>query len=228
MPHHPSWDPLFGAYDINLDGLNAYPPPQLVFRAFTMPVGAIRLVILGQDPYHGPGQAHGLAFSVPPGVPKPPSLQNICKELAAEFPERNYRFPSGDLSPWAEQGIFLLNAALTVAPGSPNSHATIWSEFTDDVIKFISENTNAVFLLLGAFAKSKSKFIKNQARVISGVHPSPLAAHKGFFGSNVFKTVEALIGPINWESDHGSVSIGAPEKETHLIVTSQYHSACNL
>ena len=198
--HHSSWNPLFATYDFNLSDLNAYPQPDQVFRVFTMPVDRIRLVILGQDPYHGPGQAHGLSFSVPVGVPKPPSLQNICKELAAEFPERDYKFRSGDLSPWADQGIFLLNAALTVAPGQPNSHAHMWSEFTDDVIKFISENTNAVFLLLGAFAKCKSKFIKNQSRIITAVHPSPLAAHKGFFGSNIFKTVEALIGPINWDS----------------------------
>jgi uracil-DNA glycosylase len=199
--HHPSWDPLFASYDFNLEGLQAYPPPDQVFRAFTMPLDRIRLVILGQDPYHGPGQAHGLSFSVPAGVTKPPSLQNIFKELAAEFPERNYKFQSGDLSPWAEQGIFLLNAALTVNPGQPNSHADMWSEFTDDVIKFISNRVpGAVFLLLGAFAKSKQKFIKDQSRVITGVHPSPLAAHKGFFGSNIFKQVEALTGPLDWSS----------------------------
>lgn len=199
MSHHQSWNPLFTTYDFDLSGLEAYPPLNQVFRAFEMPVSSIRLVILGQDPYHGPGQAHGLSFSVPPGVPKPPSLQNIFKELVQEFPERNYKFPSGDLSTWTEQGILLLNAALTVAPGLPNSHAEMWTEFTDDVIRFIATHTNAVFLLLGSFAKSKAKFIQ-KARVVTGVHPSPLSAHKGFFGSNIFKLVEALIGPINWDT----------------------------
>ncbi len=206
MSFHESWKPLFDAYDFDLDELYSektptYPAKENVFRAFTMPLSDIKLVLLGQDPYHGPGQAHGLSFSVLKGVAKPPSLVNIFKELKTEFPERNYQFPSGDLTPWTKQGIFLLNAALTVKEGKPNSHAEIWSEFTDDVIKFIADsNPKAVFLLLGAFAKSKAEFIENKKNIVTGVHPSPLAASKGFFGSGIFQKVEKLIGEIYWET----------------------------
>jgi uracil-DNA glycosylase len=201
-PPHESWLPLFNQYNFPLDEIYAdvivYPPRGDVFRVFEMPLHDIRLVILGQDPYHGPGQAHGLAFSVPRGVPTPPSLQNIFKELAAEFPERSYNFTSGDLTPWSKQGIFLLNTALTVKGGQPNSHVDIWSDFTDDVITFIAENTTATFLLLGAAAKKKARFLSSRA--IQGVHPSPLSAHRGFFGSNIFKQVEAAVGPIDWSN----------------------------
>ena len=203
---HESWKQLFDSYDFDLDalyseGVPVYPARANLFRAFEMSVYDIRLVILGQDPYHGPGQAHGLSFSVALGVAKPPSLLNICKELKAEFPERDYKFPSGCLEPWTKQGIFLLNAALTVRESSANSHAAIWSEFTDDVIRFISaKNPKAVFLLLGSFAKSKAEFIEKKSQIITGVHPSPLSASKGFFGSGIFKKVEELTGPICWET----------------------------
>ncbi len=205
---HKSWLPLFDQYNIDLDSIYdseqpVYPPKELVFKAFEMPVEEIEVLLLGQDPYHGKGQAHGLSFSVPNGVLKPPSLQNICKELQNEFPERNYKFPSGNLLPWAKrEKIFLLNASLTVLEGKPNSHSEYWTEFTDEIIKYISEqNPKCIFLLLGAFAKSKSEFIKDKKRIITGVHPSPLAAHKGFFGSGIFQKVEKLLGrEINWET----------------------------
>lgn len=203
---HESWKQLFDSYEFDLDALYnepvpVYPPRDCLFRVFEMPVNEIRLVILGQDPYHGHGQAHGLSFSVLPGVAKPPSLLNICKELKAEFPERDYKFPSGCLEPWTKQGIFLLNTALTVRESSPNSHAAHWSEFTNDVIRFISDrNPKAVFLLLGSFAKSKAEFIENKKLMVTGVHPSPLSASKGFFGSGIFKKVEGLTGCICWDT----------------------------
>jgi uracil-DNA glycosylase len=200
---HESWKPFFDQYDINLDEIygtiTVYPPREHVFRIFSMPVEEIRVVLLGQDPYHGSGQAHGLSFSVPDGVTIPPSLRNIFKELVAEFPERKYEFKSGNLEAWFErEKIFLFNAALTVLPGMAGSHMTMWEGFTNDVIRWISEkNPNCVFLLLGNFAKGKAEYITNKNRIVTAVHPSPLA--QGFLGSGVFKKVEAVLGqPIDW------------------------------
>jgi uracil-DNA glycosylase len=200
---HPSWHPLFQQYDIALDTFydtdTTYPPKDQVLRLFSMSVQDIRIVLLGQDPYHGKGQAHGLSFSVPPGVPTPPSLKNIYKELQLSFPERNYKFEHGDLRQWFErEKIFLLNASLTVEAGKAGSHMSLWKDFTDDVIRFIdSHNAQCVFLLLGNFAKAKAELIRNKARIVTEVHPSPLA--KGFVGSNVFQRVENALGhPVNW------------------------------
>ncbi len=207
MSIHNAWQPLFEQYEIDLDSiyndsvLPVYPLRHDVFRVFSMDPKEIRVVLLGQDPYHGPGQAHGLAFSVAPGVPVPPSLQNIFKELQLEFPERNYKFSHGSLVRWyEEEKIFLLNTALTVLQGQPNSHSDLWQEFTDDVIRtIVSANINVVWLLLGNYAKSKASLIEDSKRVITGVHPSPLSAHRGFFNSGIFTTVEGVLGsPINW------------------------------
>jgi len=204
---HNSWNNLFNKYDINLDNIyeigEVYPPKDLVFRVFKMDVKEINIVLLGQDPYHGPNQAHGLSFSVPDSEKVPPSLKNIFKELKLEFPERNYDFKSGNLEQWfTREKIFLLNSSLTVQKGKPGSDMFIWEEFTDEVIKFISEqNENCVFLLLGNYAKTKSRFIKNKSKIVTEVHPSPLA--RGFVGSNVFKRVESVIGyEINWSTNH--------------------------
>lgn len=199
---HSSWADLFSQYDFDLDELyreTVYPSRENIFQVFTMPVEEIRVVLLGQDPYHGPGQAHGLSFSVADGVAVPPSLRNIFKELCAEFPERGYSFKGGNLEPWfAREKIFLVNASLSVLPGKAGSHMKLWEEFTDDVIRYIdSRNKKCVFLLLGNFAKAKGALITRKAKIVVGIHPSPLA--QGFLGSGVFKKVEAALGEtIDW------------------------------
>ena len=203
---HKSWNKLFDKYDFDLDKLYnsddiVYPPREQIFRAFCMNVKKVRIVLLGQDPYHNPNQANGLSFSVPDNIKIPPSLQNIYKELCIEFPERKYQFSSGNLERWfVEEKIFLLNSSLSVVKNKPNSHVNIWSEFTDDVISYISKkNKNCLFILLGNFAKSKEKFIENKDNIIIGVHPSPFSAYNGFFNSNIFKQVEEKLGKeINW------------------------------
>jgi len=187
-------------------GKTIYPPGSLIFNAFnTTPFSAIKVVILGQDPYHGPGQAHGLCFSVPYGVPPPPSLVNIFKELqddiGVEIPQH------GNLTHWAEQGVFLLNASLTVRAGEPMSHSKIgWAAFTDSVIRKISEQKeHVVFLLWGKFAQEKRVLIDETKHcVLRSVHPSPLSAHAGFFGCRHFsKTNQYLmskgIDPVDWK-----------------------------
>ena len=205
--YHKSWKPFFEEYifeDINEfynQNNEVYPNKQDIFKVFEMDVREIKVVLLGQDPYHGPGQAHGLSFSVPTDVKIPPSLRNIYKELQFEFPERNYKFNSGNLENWFyREKIFLLNSSLTVIKGKPGSMMNLWEEFTNDVIKFICENNDkCVFLLLGNFAKSKEVLIPNKERIVIGVHPSPLSASKGFFGSNIFKIVELKLNEtINW------------------------------
>lgn len=183
-----------------------YPPDDQVFRALEMPFDRVRLVILGQDPYHGEGQAHGLAFSVPQGITAPPSLRNIFKELARDLdrPERLER--STDLSDWADQGVLLLNAALTVEEGKPGSHATLgWSELTDQIIRELSaRNTHLVFLLWGSHAQAKADLISGDSHlVLKAPHPSPLSAYRGFFGCGHFSQTNTFLRkhgspPIAW------------------------------
>jgi len=186
-------------------GKTIYPPGSLIFNAFnTTPFDNVKVVILGQDPYHGPGQAHGLCFSVNNGVPPPPSLVNIFKELQSDtgVPIPNH----GNLTKWAQQGVLLLNASLTVRASEPMSHAQIgWAEFTNNVIKTISaQKEHVVFLLWGKFAQEKQTLIdETKHLVLKAAHPSPLSAHAGFFGCRHFsKTNEYLvkqgIDPINW------------------------------
>lgn len=182
-----------------------YPPPKLVFNAFELcPFDKVKVVILGQDPYHGPGQAHGLSFSVPNGIPTPPSLQNIYKEIkddiGTDVP------PSGNLERWAEQGVLLLNASLTVLPAQPNSHQGLgWETFTDAVIKTVSEQKeHVVFMLWGSFARSKAALIDwDKHLILEAPHPSPLSVHRGFFGCKHFSQAnnylkEHQLEPINW------------------------------
>lgn len=181
-----------------------YPPGNKIFSAFEYtPFDSVKVVILGQDPYHGPNQANGLSFSVNKGVRNPPSLQNIFKELKKDLGiERS----NGDLSDWAKQGVLMLNATLTVQANSPASHqGKGWEDFTDSVIKILNEKKeNLVFILWGAYAQKKGSIIDtNKHYVIKSAHPSPFAADRGFFGSSPFsKCNEFLksknIEVINW------------------------------
>ncbi len=165
-----------------------YPEGKNIFNAFSKcTYDEVKVVILGQDPYHGPGQANGLSFSVNPGAPMPPSLLNIFKERKTDL--QKSMPPSGDLSRWAEQGVLLLNATLTVAAKSPGSHQNKgWEEFTDAVIQLISDTKEkVVFILWGAYAQKKGAIIdRDKHFVIESAHPSPFAAHRGFFGSKPF------------------------------------------
>lgn len=183
-----------------------YPPGSLIFNAFnTTDLQAVKVVIIGQDPYHGPGQAHGLSFSVQKGIKPPPSLINIYKEIETDLGIRMPR-GNGDLSYWANQGVLLLNASLTVRANQPNSHSGIgWQEFTDQVIQVLNyQKSNLVFLLWGNFAKEKGQYIDEKKHlVLKAAHPSPFAADKGFFGCRHFsKTNEYLTKngkePIDW------------------------------
>ena len=165
-----------------------YPPASLIFNAFNLcPMDKIKVVIIGQDPYHEPGQAHGLCFSVNDGAKFPPSLQNIYKEIASEY---NQPMPqSGNLTRWAEQGVLLLNATLTVRAHLAASHqGKGWETFTDNVIKEVNDRCqNVVFLLWGSYAQKKEAYIdKSKHCVLKAAHPSPLSAYRGFFGCNHF------------------------------------------
>ena len=186
-----------------------YPPSSLIFNAFnTTPLEQVKVVILGQDPYHGPNQAHGLSFSVQKGIALPPSLRNIFHELHADIGVEIPRH--GDLTHWAEQGVLLLNSVLTVEAGQPTSHQKRgWENFTDHVIDVLNEQReHIVFILWGAYAQRKGQRIDpNKHLVLKAAHPSPLAANRGgFFGCKVFsKTNNYLkhngIEPIDWQLD---------------------------
>ena len=186
-------------------GQTIYPPGGQIFRAFELtPVSQLKVVILGQDPYHGPGQAMGLSFSVPDGVAAPPSLRNIFKEIESDLGIKMSGRPN--LESWARQGVLLLNSVLTVRASQPTSHSRIgWQEFTDAVIKYISDNCNGiVFMLWGNFARSKRDLIDTGRHfVLEAAHPSPLA-RGAFFGCRHFsRTNEILLNehktPINWQ-----------------------------
>ena len=186
------------------EGQKIFPPGGQIFRAFELtPLGKLKVVILGQDPYHGYGQAHGLSFSVPEGVPAPPSLKNIFKEIENDLGIRMSGYPN--LEKWARQGVLLLNAVLTVRAGAAASHSKIgWEEFTDAVIRHISDNCEGVvFLLWGNFARSKSVLIdRSKHHVLEAAHPSPLA-RGAFFGCRHFSRTNALLKaqgktPIDW------------------------------
>jgi uracil-DNA glycosylase len=186
-------------------GKTIYPPGSLIFNAFnSTPLDRVKVVLLGQDPYHGPGQAHGLSFSVPQGVRPPPSLINIFKELKNDT---GVPIPThGNLSAWASEGVLLLNACLTVRDNEPLSHSKIgWIPFTDSVISRIStDKKNVVFLLWGKFAQEKQALIdETKHLVLKAAHPSPFSANNGFLGCRHFsKTNEYLsrngIDPVNW------------------------------
>lgn len=182
-----------------------FPPGKEIFNAFQhCPLDAVKIVILGQDPYHGQGQAHGLSFSVKPGVPFPPSLLNILKEIKADI--GTDMPPDGDLTRWADQGVFLLNATLTVRANQAGSHQNQgWEQFTDEVIRVLSSRReHVVFMLWGAYAQKKAELIDSKKHLIlKAPHPSPLSAHRGFLGCRHFSQANEYlldkgIEPIKW------------------------------
>ncbi|MCB0536665.1 MAG: uracil-DNA glycosylase [Bacteroidetes bacterium] len=186
-------------------GKTIFPPREFILNAFKLtPLDNVKVVILGQDPYHNTGQAHGLSFSVPKNVKTPPSLQNIYKEIKADL---GYEIPNhGNLTNWAEQGVLLLNAVLTVNAHEPASHKKAgWETFTDNVIKYLSEHkTHVVFMLWGSFAQQKEYLIDHKKHlVLKAAHPSPFSAHRGFFGCKHFSKANDYLkqnglSTINW------------------------------
>ncbi|NBI42810.1 uracil-DNA glycosylase [[Haemophilus] felis] len=188
------------------DGKIIYPPNEEVFNAFKLTeFGEVKVVILGQDPYHGPNQAHGLAFSVKPGVQPPPSLANMYKELQKDIV--GFQIPNhGYLISWSQQGVLMLNTVLTVEQGIAHSHANFgWETFTDKVISVLNEyRENLVFMLWGSHAQKKGQFIdRNKHCILTAPHPSPLSAHRGFFGCGHFSKANQYLEqqgltPIDW------------------------------
>jgi uracil-DNA glycosylase len=206
---HPSWQAAIGEefdkpYMQSLraflkqekaDGKTIFPPSPLIFNAFNhTPFDKVRVVIIGQDPYHGIGQAHGLSFSVPEGVALPPSLMNIYKEIEADLGIKMSR--KGDLTPWANQGVLLLNATLTVAMANAGSHQKRgWETFTDAAIAALNtQREGLVFVLWGSYAQKKGEMIDYKKHlVLKSTHPSPLSAHRGFFGNHQFSKINEYL-----------------------------------
>jgi len=233
---HSSWEEIFNNYP-KIDELNnmikeideqrltktIYPPKEQVFRVFDLPLKDIKVVILGQDPYHNPDQACGLSFSVNDGVPLPKSLINIYKELHDDLGIKPAK--TGNLESWFNQGVFLLNAVLTVEKNSPASHSKMgWENFTDYIIENISEkNENVVFVLWGAYARSKNKLIDpSKHKIIESAHPSPLSAYRGFFGSKVFSQINSYLakngrGTINFELKNTGLASALSHTTTQII-----------
>ena len=224
---HSSWEEIFNNYP-KIDELNnmikeideqrltktIYPPKEQVFRVFDLPLKDIKVVILGQDPYHNPDQACGLSFSVNDGVPLPKSLINIYKELHDDLGIKPAK--TGNLESWFKQGVFLLNAVLTVEKNSPASHSKIgWENFTDYIIENISEkNENVVFVLWGAYARSKNKLIDpSKHKIIESAHPSPLSAYRGFFGSKIFSRINSYLA----ENDRETINFELKMKTNEQI-----------
>ena len=183
-----------------------FPPSALIFNAFNhTPFDKVRVVIIGQDPYHGDSQAHGLSFSVPKGIAPPPSLVNIFKEISADLNIKMGR--NGDLTPWADQGVFLLNATLTVEQAKAGAHqGKGWEAFTDAAITALNaQREGLVFVLWGSYAQKKGDVIDSQRHlVLKSVHPSPLSAHRGFFGNHQFSSINQHLiqqgqTPIDWQ-----------------------------
>jgi len=188
-----------------LSGKTIYPAPKNIFNAFNLcPLDSVKVVIIGQDPYHEPGQAHGLCFSVESGVDLPPSLINIYKEIESDIGHKS--ITNGDLTAWANQGVLLLNSTLTVQAHVAASHAGHgWETFTDAVIRAVAQNRkNVVYMLWGSFAQKKAEMVdKNENLVLCSAHPSPLSAYRGFFGNHHFSRANEYLvqhgkTPIDW------------------------------
>ena len=201
----PYFKELFAFVHVEYKEATVYPEPKNIFRAFDLcPFDDVKVIILGQDPYHGKGQANGLCFAVSPGVTPPPSLQNIFKELESDLGHPVSHDP--DLSRWAKQGVLLLNATLTVRAGAAGSHQSQgWEVFTDAAIKKLAdERTHLVFILWGNYAKAKGAHIdRTKHLVLESAHPSPFSAYSGFFGSKPFSKTNAYLrergeGEIEW------------------------------
>ena len=224
---HSSWEEIFNNYP-KIDELNnmikkideqrltktIYPPKEQGFRVFDLALEDIKVVILGQDPYHNPDQACGLSFSVNDGVPLPKSLINIYKELHDDLGIKPAK--TGNLESWFNQGVFLLNAVLTVEKNSPASHSKMgWENFTDYIIENISEkNENIVFVLWGTYARSKNKLIDpSKHKIIESAHPSPLSAYRGFFGSKVFSQINNYLA----ENDRETINFELKMKTNEQI-----------
>ena len=187
-----------------LSGKTVYPEPKNIFNAFNLcPIDNVKVVIIGQDPYHEPGQAHGLCFSVLPPTAIPPSLVNIYKEIESDLGHKSVT--SGDLTHWANQGVLLLNSTLTVRAHAAASHAGRgWEEFTDAVIRAVAQRDNIVYMLWGSYAQKKAAFVNsNKNLILKSVHPSPLSAYRGFFGCKHFSQANKYLAdngknPIEW------------------------------
>lgn len=185
-------------------GHEIYPAAKNIFNAFNLcPLDNVKVVIIGQDPYHEPNQAHGLCFSVLPPTPNPPSLQNIYKEIECDLGHKS--ITNGDLTKWAEQGVLLLNSTLTVRAHAAASHAGHgWEEFTDAVIRTLATRKNIVYMLWGSFAQKKASIVPpNDNLILKSAHPSPLSAYRGFFGNHHFSLANEYLTrhnktPINW------------------------------
>ena len=187
-----------------LSGKRIFPEPKNIFNAFNLcPLNSVKVVIIGQDPYHEPGQAHGLCFSVLPPTPNPPSLQNIYKEIESDIGKKSVT--NGDLTSWATQGVLLLNSTLTVQAHLAASHSGHgWEQFTDAVIRVLSTRENIVYILWGSFAQKKASFVdENKNLILKSAHPSPLSAYRGFFGNHHFSRTNDYLTqcgktPIDW------------------------------
>ena len=187
-----------------LSGKAIYPAPQNIFNAFNLcPLDRVKVVIIGQDPYHEPGQAHGLCFSVLPPTPVPPSLQNIYKEIEADLGRKSVT--NGDLTHWADQGVLLLNSTLTVQAHMASSHAKHgWEEFTDAVVRVLAAREGIVYMLWGGYAQKKAQFVNPEKNlVLKSAHPSPLSVYRGFYGNRHFSQANEYLvkhgkTPIEW------------------------------
>lgn len=189
--------------DKRYETTTVFPEKQNIFKAFSLTkIDNLKVVILGQDPYHGFGQAQGLAFSTPANIKNPPSMQNILKEIQSDLDKKSI-CEDGDLTPWAKQGVLLLNTILTVEEAKPKSHHNLgWEVFTDNIIKYISDNCeDTIFILWGSPAISKTKLIdRKKHHILTAPHPSPLSSYRGFFGCKHFSQTNNILKSLNKEA----------------------------